>query len=217
LIILRSSRTSDEERMMLQHLAMSAIGRLAAVGELGVALAVAGVLWMRLATRRRWRASLWWAVSVLGCAATTFLLKLGFHSGDLSLPGVALENPSGHAAMSTMVYGSAALVISRGMPGWPGRVVLILGWLGAVAIGLSMYILRAHTGPDVLAGWALGAAWAGGFAWLGWRGEPPMGGRPTRVILAIAITVLGLQGLQLIIRLSPTHFAFLPPALAARL
>jgi undecaprenyl-diphosphatase len=203
--------------MMLQHFVRSAIGRFASVGELGTALAVAGILWAWLAAQRRWRASLWWAVSVLGCIGTTFLLKLGFQSGDLSLPGVALQNPSGHAAMSTVVYGSAALVISRGVQGWPGRVVLILGWLGAVAIGLSMYFLRAHTGADVLAGWALGGAWAGGFAWLGWRGEPPMGGRPMQAIVAIAITVLVLQGLQFIVRLSPIGFALLPSALAARL
>jgi undecaprenyl-diphosphatase len=203
--------------MMLQYLVMKAITWLATVGDLAIALAVAGILWARLAVHRRWRASLWWAVSVLGCAATTFLLKLGFQGGDLSLPGVALENPSGHAAMSTVVYGSAALVISREMQGWPGRVVLMLGWLGAVAIGLSMYFLRAHTGADVLAGWALGGAWAGGFAWLGWRGEPPVGRRPMQVILAIVITVLALQGLHLVIRLSPIDFALLPSALAARL
>jgi undecaprenyl-diphosphatase len=203
--------------MMLQHVVRSAIGRIAAVGELGTALAVAGILWGWLAAHRRWHASLWWAVSVLGCAATTYLLKLGFQSGDLSLPGVALQNPSGHAAMSTVVYGSAALVISRGVQGWPGQVVSIVGWLGAVAIGLSMYFLRAHTGADVLAGWALGGAWAGGFTWLGWRGEPPMGGRPMPAILAIAIAVLALQGLQFIVHLSPIGVAFLPSALAARL
>jgi hypothetical protein len=202
--------------MMLQHVVRSAIGRLATVGELDTALAVAAILWAWLAAHRRWRASLWWAASVLGCVGTTFLLKLGFQSGDLSLPGVALQNPSGHAAMSTVVYGSAALVISRELQGWPARVILILGWLGAVAIGLSMYFLRAHTGADVLAGWALGGAWAG-FAWLGWRGEPPIGGRPMPAILAIAITVLALQGLQFIVHLSPIGVALLPSALAARL
>ncbi len=202
---------------MLQYIAMKAMGRLASLGDLSVVLVVAAILFAHLAASRRWRASLWWAATVFGCTATTFLLKLGFYSGDLSLSGVALQNPSGHAAMSAVIYGSTAWVISSDMRRWPGRAVLALGWIGVAAIGLSLYLLRMHTAADVLAGWALGGAWAGSFGWLGWRGEAPMRAGPMRVMIAIAIAVLGMQGAQFMARFAPADRALLPPSLAAHL
>ena len=50
--------------------------------------------------QRSRQAALVWAVAVLGCVASTVALKLGFYTGDLSVSGVALRNPSGHAALS---------------------------------------------------------------------------------------------------------------------
>lgn len=191
--------------------------RLDALGDLGVALPVAGVLLCWFLVHGRWRAGLWWATAVLGCVIFTFLAKLGFHSGRLSIPDLALDNPSGHSAMSAVVYGSIAWVVSRELQGSTGRVLLVSGWLGVASIGAALCVLGAHTLAEVIVGLALGGAWAGVFVLFGYRPVAPVTGQPLRLMLAIAIAVITLQGLHIAMRLVPTDLVLLPPGAATRL
>jgi membrane-associated phospholipid phosphatase len=182
-------------------------------GNVGVALPIGAILSVWLCACRRWRTAIWCAVAVLGCSATILSLKLAFFAGDLRLPG--LQNPSGHSAVSAVVYGSLAWVLSRKMPGWRGRILLVLGCVGVAAIGMSLYVVGAHTVPDVLVGLALGSAFAIGFARLGWRDEAPVGGSPAHLMLVIAIAALSLQGLHLVPRFAPTDLLLWVPSLSA--
>ena len=66
--------------------------------------------------------------------------------------------PSGHAAYST-VWVATALVMSRALPGFGSRALVVgLALAVTVAVGLSRVFLRVHYWSDVAGGWALGAA-----------------------------------------------------------
>lgn len=200
---------------MISHdLWTSLLWRIVNFGNVGMALPIAAILFVWLGARHRWRTGLWCAVAVLGCTATMLFLKVAFFAGDLRLSG--LENPSGHSAIGAVVYGSLAWVVSREMPGWRGRILLVLGCAGVAAIGASLYVLGAHTLPDVFAGLTLGSAFAMAFARLGCRDEAPVvGGSPVRLMLVVAVAALTLQGLHLATRFAPTDLLLFAPTLTA--
>ena len=68
--------------------------------------------------------------------------------------------PSGHAMVSTAVYGAVAVVIFRRVQRPAARAAVIAGVVVLVsAIGFSRIYLGAHYVSDVLAGTSLGLAW----------------------------------------------------------
>ena len=68
--------------------------------------------------------------------------------------------PSGHAMVSTAVYGAIAIIALRRIPRPASRVAIIAAVALLVGlIGVSRVYLGAHYVSDVLAGMALGLAW----------------------------------------------------------
>jgi undecaprenyl-diphosphatase len=63
--------------------------------------------------------------------------------------------PSGHAAGSSVAYGSLAVVVLYlDLPIAPIVIPLVLAWIAT--IGVSRIYLGAHYASDVVAGWGLG-------------------------------------------------------------
>ncbi|NDZ96284.1 phosphatase PAP2 family protein [Streptomyces sp. SID6673] len=75
--------------------------------------------------------------------------------------------PSGHAMMSTVVFGLLAVAAYR-LSAWVRAhpAVLLIASIWAIAIGCSRVYLGVHWTTDVLAGWLIGAVWVAGCAWL---------------------------------------------------
>jgi membrane-associated phospholipid phosphatase len=71
--------------------------------------------------------------------------------------------PSGHATMSTLVYGGLALVHRRHVPS-EGTVAAALAALVVLAVSLSRVVLGVHYLGDVLVGLLVGAVALAGFA-----------------------------------------------------
>ena len=181
--------------------------RIMSLGDVRFALPIAAILVIWLCAQRRWQTAIWYSVVVLGCSAAIFFLKLAFFSGDLQLAALGLQNPSGHSAVAAVVYGSFAWLLSREMPDWRGRALLLLACVGVAAIGASLYVLRAHTLADVFVGLTLGSASALAFAWLNADEAAPAGASGTpvrRLMVVVALAALSLQAVHLMPRLTAT-------------
>lgn len=122
-------------------------------------VAVAGY-WL-LAGRRRAAALL--VAALMGALLTNDLLKLAF---DRPRPDAILQSarifstsfPSGHAALSSAVYFSAAR-LSGSATMVARHFLLYLAALLVLVIGFSRLYLGLHYPSDVLAGWCVGGAW----------------------------------------------------------
>ncbi len=116
-----------------------------------------------LLTGRR-RAAALLAAALIGALVTNDLLKLGF---DRARPDAILQSarvfssgfPSGHAALSSAVYLSAALLAGSGATWGARRFLLCLAGLIVLLVGFSRLYLGVHYPSDVLAGWCVGGAW----------------------------------------------------------
>jgi len=124
-----------------------------------VALSVA----MLLLHRRRFQAAVF-ATAVVGGQAAAELAKhlVGRDRPDLvpHLDQVYSSSfPSGHSAMSPIVYFTLASLLAAGEPNRAAKGLLMAAAvLLVLAIGASRVYLGVHWPTDVLAGWAMGAA-----------------------------------------------------------
>ena len=124
---------------------------------IGVALAAA----LGLALRGRWRAAIALIVAYAITDATVAIVKLivSRPRPDASLTEAGgFSFPSGHSAMSMVVYGCLAFALARAVRGFPRVAFALAGAALVVAIGLSRIYLGVHYPSDVVAGWTTGAA-----------------------------------------------------------
>lgn len=142
-----------------------------------VSLTVAGYL---LAVRR-----LGDAMHLLGAAAVGALLTASIkHVVHRSRPDVvshlaevtSFSFPSGHAANSTFVYGTCAVIAARCTNLVSARRYIgIVTAMLVVLIGSSRVVLGVHWPTDVLTGWIGGTVWAIFVSYLASRMRPESG------------------------------------------
>lgn len=78
--------------------------------------------------------------------------------------------PSGHAAMSTVVYLTLGALLANARTRRVEQIYLAaMAILIAILVGISRVFLGVHWATDVVAGWAIGAAWALLWWWLEWQ------------------------------------------------
>ena len=74
--------------------------------------------------------------------------------------------PSGHSAMSAVVFLTLGVLAARAQPGRAGKLSFVIGaTILTLIIGSSRVYLGVHWPTDVLAGWTFGATWAAA-SWL---------------------------------------------------
>jgi undecaprenyl-diphosphatase len=105
-------------------------------------------------------------ISVAGGTALNDLLKSIF---DRPRPDLVLHSaqvftssfPSGHAAVSAVVYLTLGALVARDAPSVAVKIyVMALAIFLVFLIGVSRVFLGVHYPTDVLAGWSIGSAWA---------------------------------------------------------
>jgi membrane-associated phospholipid phosphatase len=170
------------------HLAIS----ITDLGDSAVTLPMAAVVIAILFVARRVRPALWWGGCIVASAAVIAMLKLlltALASHHHTLTG--LTSPSGHAAMSAIVYGGFVLLIGPSLP----RVWRVPAQLGAltliIAIAASRLVLHEHSIPETIVGLAVGLAALGvlraGLA------RVPAERMPVVALCAAAVAVIGLM------------------------
>lgn len=115
-----------------------------------------------------WRRKWWWVAAVLvargGEQALESLAKAVVgrarpHLAPLLTSASNSSFPSGHAAGSTAVYGTVALLVAVGLSASARRWLIGSTAAFVVLVGASRVVLGVHYPTDVLAGFALGVAW----------------------------------------------------------
>jgi undecaprenyl-diphosphatase len=105
-------------------------------------------------------------ISVAGGTALNDLLKYIF---DRPRPDLVLHDaqvftssfPSGHAAVSAVVYLTLGALLARDAPSIAVKIyVMAVAIFLVFLIGVSRVFLGVHYPTDVLAGWCIGSAWA---------------------------------------------------------
>jgi membrane-associated phospholipid phosphatase len=127
---------------------------LSLLGEADLLLPLAAFVAVVFWRRGRVREAQGWAASIVLCAATVALLKLGFGDFKWSLYGHvfnARSFPSGHVATATAFWGGLALLAAR-------RRAALLLLLPIPLVALAVLVLWWHHTLDVVAGFAVGAA-----------------------------------------------------------
>jgi membrane protein DedA with SNARE-associated domain/membrane-associated phospholipid phosphatase len=153
-------------QQLLQHLRTPIGDRLMiAVTELGdttVALAVIAAVLAWLLWRRAWRDARYWLAAVAFGELVVATIKAALHvprPEGFAAVATSYSFPSGHASMSTVIYGFLAVLVAPALrAGWrwlPYAAAALL----VCAIAFSRLYLGAHWLADVLAGVGLGTAW----------------------------------------------------------
>ena len=126
------------------------------LGDSAVTLPLAAFMLLFLLLSHWPRAAAALAASLAAGGSAIALLKLALQSCGYHLLRTTLINPSGHVAMSTMIYGALAIVLGAGLSGWRRWAVYGAFILLIVAIALSRPMLHAHNPEEVLAGFLVG-------------------------------------------------------------
>lgn len=130
------------------------------LGDPAVTAAVAAVLFGSFLLMSR-ALALHWMLAVASCGLVTGAIKLAIYAHGAPLAGIPLKSPSGHVAVSVLVYGALSLAAAD----LPRRAVPM--GLAAVTVGLiaiSRIYLDLHSEADVVAGLAIGTACLAWFA-----------------------------------------------------
>jgi membrane-associated phospholipid phosphatase len=125
-------------------------------GDAMVVLPVAAATLFWLARIGGWRTALLWCAALAACGGGTALLKVYFSA--CASPVAALNSPSGHASMSTLVYGGLALIIGAEASPWQRFAAGALGIAVVLGIALSRVLLGAHSTIEVVVGCVIGGA-----------------------------------------------------------
>jgi membrane-associated phospholipid phosphatase len=129
---------------------------LAILGDAGFLLPGALAFVLLLWTFGCARSALGFGAAVALCVVAVTGSKIGFMACSAG-SDAALRSPSGHAALSVVVYLSVAATARRAFPPWAGRLAAALCFLLVVMIAVSRVVSYAHTVAETAMGAAIGA------------------------------------------------------------
>ena len=145
-------------------------------------------------------------VALAACGAVMVVLKVMLIAcGQAWNAGVV--SPSGHASMSTAVYGAIGIIAARQAPRWQQPAIVLASWLFVGAIAISRVVLGAHSYAEVGLGLLVGFVALCLFAVPYFRLRKAPLNLALLVVLSVA-TVLILHGAHLPVEKLIHRFAF---------
>lgn len=136
------------------------------------------------------RLAVGWVLTIGGCAGAIAALKLAFGGCGQRLAIAHIVSPSGHTAMSAVVYGSLALLLGTALPPRYRRAVLLAAIVGVVGIALSRVVLHEHNVAEIVVGFAVGAGAVAVFRAILAREKPPALALSWFVVSIVALITL---------------------------
>jgi len=129
-------------------------------GDSAVGLTLAALVLVALLVSGWSRGAVAWLLAVAGCGTAMAVCKVAFRLASTTCAPVAHAvpafSPSGHAALSTVVYGGLAVLGGRQLP-MPARYLLgVCAGLWIALIASSRIAVQAHTPVEVVTGLAVG-------------------------------------------------------------
>jgi membrane-associated phospholipid phosphatase len=115
-----------------------------------------------------------WIATISGCAVAIGALKLVFGVCGGAIAGGHIVSPSGHTAMSAVVYGSLALLAGSRLRAAQRSIVFAATAAGLIGIALSRVLLHEHNLPEIIVGGVVGAIAVAAFAVALGRREAPL-------------------------------------------
>src|SRR5258706_12198450 len=143
-----------------------AVRDISALGSIIVVVILSGAVIFYLLLLGRRGAALLLLISLAGGTVLNDLLKYIFDRPrpDLMLHAVQVFTssfPSGHAAVSAVVYLTLGALLARDAPSIAVKIyVMAVAILIVFLVGVSRIFLGVPYPTDVLAGWCIGSAWA---------------------------------------------------------
>jgi membrane-associated phospholipid phosphatase len=166
--------------------------KLTALGDSALLLPAALLVLVILLAQGERGTALAWVAAMAACGAATLLAKIVFGLCGPRMEAFDISSPSGHAAVSTVFYGSLAVVLSSRRPVWLGLLV----WAAALAtiamIGVTRLLMGVHSHEEVALGLLTGLLGLLVFALLHRRaGRPRIRLAPLVVGFALAVALFG--------------------------
>jgi membrane-associated phospholipid phosphatase len=144
----------DHGSIVLSHSPFG-LAALTDFGDLAVLLPLAAVILVWLWRRPEKQGAAWWGLALVVCIGATAVLKAYFFACPAS---PELHSPSGHASLSTVVYGGLATIIVAGREGWRRFAAISAAAALILAIAASRIALSAHSWLEVALGLLVGVA-----------------------------------------------------------
>lgn len=166
-------------------------------GDSAVGLPLAVLVLLALAASGWKRGAAAWGLAVVCCGATMLALKLAFKVATgpcmaVAAPAAAFS-PSGHAALSTVVYGGVAMLGGRPLAPRARGLLALAGACWIALIAFSRIALQAHSPGEVIAGVVVGLAAVGLMAWILGQAEAPPALWP-RLAIAAGVALAATYG-----------------------
>jgi len=148
------------------------------------------VLVFLLAAKQR-RVALAWVVAIGAAAVVIGVLKLVFGACGSVITSAHIVSPSGHTAMSTVVYGALVLLIGARFAPRYRRALALAAAIVIVGIGWSRVVLHDHSRAEILVGFLVGAGALALFrAMLGRDAAPPL---PLKWLLLCGVALIAVM------------------------
>jgi membrane protein DedA with SNARE-associated domain/membrane-associated phospholipid phosphatase len=177
-----------------------------------VALALAILGW--LIWHKAYRAAYAAGFAIVAAKLFEMAMKAGIQRArpsELSYAGVDFFSfPSGHATMSTVIFGILAVLVSHSMGRWGRAVVYALCGILVVAIAYSRVYLGAHWLSDVVAGLLFGAVMMAAFGVV-IEAIPPRRIKPLGLFASALGVFLVVGGLHVATGLARAHELYATP------
>lgn len=131
---------------------LSGLGDIAVVGPASLAVFVA-LIWLGAP-----RMAAAFAVAIVAAMGLALVAKLAFAACGFGATRIAVESPSGHAALGAAFWGAVAVVVAGGRRLRDRLAIYAVAAGVAAAVACARVALGAHTVAEVIFGLAIGAA-----------------------------------------------------------